>query len=334
MAGAGLVVGRLAPGVGLAAVVAAGAFLATQWLPGAVGPVLVAVVVGLVVGNLIVLPARVRPGLAFATRRLLRAGVVLLGAKLSLGDVAAVGLRSVGMIVACMAVAFVAVGLGARLLHVPPRLAVLLAVGTAVCGNSAIVATSPIIEADERDISFAVGTITVLGTVALLVFPAVGHALAMGDTTFGYWAGLAVNDTSQVLATSAAYSAAALEVATVVKLVRNALMAPVLLGVAWWARRHGEPTAATPRGAAREAMPLFVLGFLALAALRSTGALSADVADILGDLATVLVTVAIAAVALGTRWSGLRTVGAAPFVTAATATVALAIVAWTLAAAL
>src|SRR5690606_27919571 len=117
--------------------------------------------------------------------------------------------------------AFGIVGLVARAFGVETRLALLLAVGTAVCGNSAIVATAPVIDAEDREIGIAVGTITMFGTVALFVFPVVAFALRMADSVFGFWAGLSINDTSQVVAAAAAYSAEALEPATVVKLVRN-----------------------------------------------------------------------------------------------------------------
>jgi uncharacterized integral membrane protein (TIGR00698 family) len=300
-----------------------------------VNPVLVAVVLGLVLGNVVALPARTRAGIDLAAKRLLRIGVVLLGARLSLGDVAAIGLPSVGVVLACMAAAFACVALGARLTGIPPRLAVLIAVGTAVCGNSAIVATAPVVDAEEREISFAVGTITIFGTLALLLFPLAGHVAGMPDRAFGFWAGLSINDTSQVVATGAAYSEEALAIATVVKLVRNALMAPLILGIAWWANRRGAgaPGEDAKRGA-RKAFPLFLLGFLALAALRSAGVLGAAAAAPLTTLATVLITIAIAAVGLGTSVARLRTVGAAPFLVGMSAAVVLALVGAMLASAL
>ena len=124
-------------------------------------------------------------------------------------------------------------------------------------------ATAPVIGARGRDVAYAVAIVTLFGTCAVFVYPAIGHALGLSDASFGLWSGTAINDTSQVVAASAAYSPGALEVATVVKLIRNALMAPLLIGIAWsWAR-----TAASADGAAgdtsagiRKAVPLFVLG--------------------------------------------------------------------------
>ena len=126
----------------------------------------------------------------------------------------------------------------ARLVRVDDRLAVLIAVGSAVCGNTAIVATAPVIGARAREVAYAVATITLFGTLAVFLYPTIGHALGLSQPSFGLWAGVAVHDTSQVIATGAAFGPEALDVATVVKLIRNALMAPLLfLIAAVWASR-------------------------------------------------------------------------------------------------
>ena len=122
------------------------------------------------------------------------------------------------------------------------RLATLIGVGTAICGNTAIIATAPVIKAEDRDVSFAVATITLFGTAAVIVFPLLGHALGMSDVLFGHWAGAAVNDTSQVTATGFSYSVEAGETATIVKLTRNTLMVPVIFFAGTWiaTRQLGE----------------------------------------------------------------------------------------------
>jgi uncharacterized integral membrane protein (TIGR00698 family) len=191
------------------------------------------------------------------------------------------------------------------------RLAILLAVGAAVCGNTAVVATSPVIGARPRDTAYAVATVTLFGTIAVFAYPLIGHAAHLGDPVFGLWSGIAINDTSQVVAASAAYSPGAFEVATVVKLIRNALMAPLLLGIAWaWGRRTGE--AGDTRTGLRRAVPLFVLGFLALSALRSVGVVDAGLATTFEAIARALVLVALAAVGLSVRLDDLRRVGPKP----------------------
>lgn len=318
---------RNGPGLLLSVTVAAVAVVAARFLPSTIGSVLVAVLLGLAIGNVTRLPESIGPGLGVASERVLRIGVVLLGARLTFADVAAIGAPAVGVVVLTMTAAFLSVAVASRIAGIPPKLAILIGVGTAVCGNSAIVATSPIIDAEDREISFAVATITIFGTAALLLFPLLAAVVDMPDRVFGFWAGLSINDTSQVVAAGAAFSDEALEVATVVKLVRNAFMAPLILLIAWWSARTTARTSdADVRGSAMKAFPLFLVGFLALAALRSVGVLSDEVGADLGTAAALLITVAIAAVGLSTRIDALRKVGLRPFLVGFGAAVTLAIV--------
>ncbi|MBA2718436.1 MAG: putative sulfate exporter family transporter [Chloroflexi bacterium] len=286
--------------------------LAAGFLPSVVSEVTIAILIGLVVGRLpAVRSVALQPGLRVAAERFLRFGIVLLGAKLSVQQIAGIGLPAAAIIAATMIAALVVVLGLSRLAAVDGRLAVLLAVGAAVCGNSAVVATSPVIGARPRDTAYAIATVTLFGTIAVFAYPLIGHAAGLGDAVFGLWSGIAINDTSQVVAASSAYSAGAFEVATVVKLIRNALMAPLLLGIAWaWHRRTGE--AGDTRAGLRRAVPLFVLGFLVLSALRSVGAIDAGLAASLEGVARALILVALAAVGLNVRLEDLRAVGPKP----------------------
>jgi uncharacterized integral membrane protein (TIGR00698 family) len=251
------------------------------------------------------------PGLKFAAERLLRLGIVLLGAKLSVQQIAGIGLPAAAIIAVTMAAALTIVLVLSRLAKVDSRLAVLLAVGAAVCGNSAVVATAPVISARARDVAYAVATVTLFGTIAVFVYPLIGHTAHLGDAIFGLWAGIAINDTSQVVAASAAYSPGAFEVATVVKLIRNTLMAPLLVAIAWtWNRRTG--SSGDTRAGLRRSVPLFVLGFLALSALRSIGLVDAGLATTLETAARALILVALSAVGLNVRLEELRSVGPRP----------------------
>ena len=319
----------IAPGLAAAVLLAVIATALATVTPNVIGPVLIAVLLGLAVRNLLSLPAVLGPGLSVATKRVLRIGVILLGARLSLGDVLSLGSMALWIAITCMTVAFLTVAILARLLRVPTRLAVLLGVGTAVCGNSAIMATSPVIDAEDREIGFAVGTITLFGTTALLLFPLVGRLLELPDEVFGFWVGLAINDTSQVVAAGATYSPRALEVATVVKLVRNALMAPLIVLIAWWSIRSRVRTAQVEggevRSAALKAFPLFVLGFLVVAALSSFGVISERAASMAGDASSFLIVTAIAAVGLTTDLREIRSVGLRPVLVALGAAAVLAV---------
>jgi len=315
-------VAGLVPGLLLATALAWLAILAHGFLPPRLGsvlsPVLLAILAGLVVGNLRGLPREFEPGIRFAYRRVLSAAIVLLGASLSLAAIAAIGAKALIMIVVLIALALVLThGLG-RVLGVSPKLATLLGVGTAVCGNTAISAAAPVIGAKDHDVSIAIATNTLFGTFAVFLYPVLGRLLGFDDAVFATWVGTAVNDTSQVVATGFAYSERAGELAITVKLTRNALMVVVIVVVG--VLHRGE------RGAeigllhsVRKSIPLFVLGFLALSVLNTAGVL-----DWLGELlgrpiqsdartvAKFLTVVALAGVGLGTKVSTLRETGLKP----------------------
>jgi uncharacterized integral membrane protein (TIGR00698 family) len=214
-----------------------------------------------------------------------------------------------------MTIAFTFALVAGRIAKLPRRLAILIGVGTAVCGNSAIVATAPVIEAEEREVSFAVATITLFGTLAVFAFPLIGHLLGLPPGVFGIWAGVAVNDTSQVLAASAAYAPDSRDIATVVKLVRNTLMAPLIVLIAWWwGRQYSSSTKDTEvRAGALRAFPLFVLGFLFMALLRSAGVIDRGLAAPIDEVAKACILVALAGVGLSTRLGPLRSIGPRPF---------------------
>lgn len=289
------------------------------FLPSIVAEVTVAILLGAIVAAVAGRRmATLDPGLRFAAQRILRLGIVLLGARLSLAEIARIGLPATGIIIVTMAVSFGVVLLVARLVRVERRLAVLIAVGTAVCGNTAIVATAPVIGARAREVAYAVATITLFGTLAVFLYPAIGRAFAIEQPAFGLWSGIAVHDTSQVIATSAAFGPVALDVATVVKLIRNALMAPLLLLIAavwaWRAEGTAQPdgNAASVRSGVRRAVPFFVLGFLALAALRSIGVIGADQAASMDAIARACILVALAAVGMSIRFGELREISWRP----------------------
>ncbi|MEM1202693.1 MAG: putative sulfate exporter family transporter [Acidobacteriota bacterium] len=304
------------------------------------GEVIFAVLLGLVLGNVFPLPESSRSGIRFAFHTLLRWAIVLLGARLSLGEVASIGVKALGMVVILMTLALlVAHGLG-RVLGVPPRLASLIGVGTSVCGNSAISATAPVIGARDDEVSFAVATNTLLGTLAVFLYPLIGAALGFGDAAYGTWAGTAVNDTSQVVAAGYAFSDGAGDIATTVKLTRNALMGVVIVVMGLLYSRS-ETAEATPFARRlRQSVPPFVLGFLALALLRTfgvldaaSGALGIDVVATLGAVAKGLILMALAGVGLGTRAAVLRKTGPRPFVLGlatalATSGASLLLIAW------
>jgi uncharacterized integral membrane protein (TIGR00698 family) len=268
-----------------------------------------------------------------ASRYALRLGITLLGARLTLGQLLSTGAASILGIVLVVSVALALGTWLARRVGLVPPLSALITVGMAICGNSAILALSPIIGAKHRDTAYAVSTITIFGLIGVLLLPVIGRLFHMSDPVFGTWAGLAVNDTAQVVATGYAFSPGAGDVATVVKLTRNLAILPVLLGATWFVARTAASSAEGPTAAAgptpsrlalvSRAVPWFVVGFVVVAGLRSAGLLDVPVpgggtlADLCSTLAALLILVALAGVGMATDVRSLRAVGGRPFVLAA-----------------
>ncbi|MDH4176431.1 MAG: putative sulfate exporter family transporter [Thermoleophilia bacterium] len=318
VSGAGLRTAAAAAAIGL------GVFALSQAvLPGEVPSVTVALLVGLALGSF--LP---ETGVAaMIVRRLLPLAIVLIGLQVSLGQIRALGLETLALVVAGLGVGLV-VALGvARAVGVPRRLGTLLALGTAVCGNTAIVSAAPIIRARREEIAYAVATITAFGTAAVLVLPPLGHLLGLDDTQFGIWAGVGVNDTSQVVATAFAFSDPAGQTATIVKLVRNMFLGVVLVGVSVLSPDARDADEPHRRVTPRLRIPWFVWGFLAAASLGSLEALPGSVVDASEHVSKALVLVVMAAVGLSTRLGAMRAVGARPFVVGLVAMSCLSLVA-------
>lgn len=312
---------RVLPGLLLAAAIGLTAhFAAVLAFPYALAigfEVPLAMLLGLLVINLAGAPAWSVPGIQFSTRTVLKLGIILLGLRLNLETVALIGADAIGLVLCTMGAALTFAVVVGRRLGVERRVSVLIGVGTAVCGNSAIIAAAPVVKASEREVSSAVATITVFGTAAVFIFPLVGHLMDLDVLAAGLWAGAAVPDTAQTIAAGAGYSAVGRDVATVVKLLRNVLMVPLVLLLAWaWSRRAEGPgvRSQATRHSALQAFPFFLLGFLALAVVRSARLVDPEtIADV--DVVTrACFVVALAGLGMQTRLGHLRSAGPRPFV--------------------
>src|SRR5918993_3759116 len=227
------------------------AILASQGLTGSspVSGVPVAIVLGLLLRNLLPLPAALGPGLKFATTTVLRLGIVLVGIRLSMFDVLKLGLAGLPVVLAAIATGMVFVTWFNRKLGLPPRLGTLVAAGTSICGVTAIVSTAPAIDADEREVAYAVANVVAFGLFGMLVYPYLAHALLTRSETIGLFLGTAVHDTSQVVGAALTYKQVygddvVLRTATVTKLTRNIFLAVVIPVLTWMhlrsqARRTG-----------------------------------------------------------------------------------------------
>jgi uncharacterized integral membrane protein (TIGR00698 family) len=312
-------IGQYVPGLALLAAIAAPALFVQQQIivsgKTVASAVAVAIVLGVLLRNLVGLPAACKSGVSLAVKRLLRVGIALLGAQLSLGQVLSTGATALFVVAACIVLAILVVRFISMRMGLSDRLGTLLGVGTSICGVSAIVATAPAIEAKQEETSLAVATITVFGLLAVVVYPLLGRLLGLSDVVFGTWAGTAVNDTSQVVATGLIYSQRAGEVATVVKLTRNLFMAPVIVVLSTWYLRRGEQAAGKgQKGISwKSAVPGFVLGFVAMAVLNSLGVFPPMALDLIKTASSWLIVAALAGVGLETNLASLKTIGFRPF---------------------
>lgn len=245
-----------------------------------------------------------RPGLDLASGPLLQLSVVLLGARISLGEVLAVGARSLPVMLGTLGVCLLLAAVAGRLLGVSRDLRTLIGVGTGICGASAIAAVTPAIRPRNDDVAYAMSTIFLFNIVAVLCLPQLGHLLGLGQEAFGLLAGTAVNDTSSVVAAAGAYGPEAVRHAVVVKLARSLMIIPVVLVLS--IRHRG------PRMHRARLVPWFLLGFLAVAALNTAGHIPAHLGEALHHVALLCVAVAMAAIGLRTDVTGLRRAGIRP----------------------
>jgi uncharacterized integral membrane protein (TIGR00698 family) len=240
--------------------------------------VLWAIVFGLLVTNTVGLHRVFRPGVQ-TYEFWLKVGIVALGVRFVLGDIVKLGGISLVQILVDMVVAGAIILAAARLFGLSGKLGSLLAIGTSICGVSAIVAAKGAIRARNSDVGYAIAAILALGAVALFTLPLLGHGIGLTDHEFGLWAGLAVDNTAETTATGYLYSEQAGKIAVLVKSTRNALIGFVVLGFAlYWASR-GQADHIAPGLRARasfiwEKFPKFVLGFLAVSAIATAGWLS------------------------------------------------------------
>jgi uncharacterized integral membrane protein (TIGR00698 family) len=254
------------PGLVAAALGLGGAMLAHQLLP-AIGVLTWAVALGMVAGNTGLLPRVAKQALAAVTKRLLRIGIVLLGFAVSFGAIMALGVGTVALVAGTLVVTLVVTTWLGNRMKLGAARSLLIGTGFAICGASAIAAMEDTAGADEDDVAVGIAMVTLFGTVAMVLLPLLAGPLGLSDLQFGIWAGASIHEVGQVVAAAGAGGAAVVAIAVVVKLTRVLLLAPVVATVSVRKRMAGQETA----GKRPPIVPLFVLGFLACVALRSTG---------------------------------------------------------------
>jgi uncharacterized integral membrane protein (TIGR00698 family) len=290
--------------------------------------VLWAIVFGLVVSNSIGVPRVFRAGVD-TYEFWLKVGIVLLGVRFLLGDVVKLGVVSLVCVALELAVAIAIMTALGRAFRLPPKLISLLAIGSSICGVSAIIAAKGAIDADDEDASYAIAAILALGAVSLFVFPVVGRAFGMSDQAYGLWVGLAVDNTAEATAAGALYSDAAGKFAVLAKTARNATIGFVVLAYAiYWSRRS--PGAGTQIRSKRaflwQKFPKFVLGFLVISALATVGAFTSGEMVDLANLSRWAFLLTFAGVGLRTNVSELSKQGWRPLIVGIVGECAIAVV--------
>jgi len=301
------------PGLLLAATLAVVAQRVGDLIP-LLGAPVAGILLGVALSHFLRRRTMMRPGIDVAAKYVLQISVVLLGAQLSLAQVADVGLSSMpvmmGTLLACLLVAHF-VG---RWLGVDSDLRTLIGVGTGICGASAIAAVSPVIRARSSTVAYAISTIFCFNIMAVLLFPPLGHVLGLSQEAFGLFAGTAVNDTSSVVAAATTYGSQATDHAVVVKLTRTLMIIPISLALGV-TTRSATPTIERRPHLARRTLglvPWFLIGFLLLAAMKTSGALPQAVEGPLESTSIFLITVALGAIGLSTNFAAIRKAGSRP----------------------
>lgn len=329
---------RQAPGLLAAAALAAAALPAADALSRRfpVSGILLALVGGMILSNTVLrgpLRAALSPGLELAAKKALRLGIVLVGLKLSLRELWALGAAGIPLVLLLVAGAIALTLLLSRRLGVPDRMGILAAASTSICGVTAAAAVAPAIEADEKEVAYTVANVTLFGSLATVLYPPLAHALlGASPASAGFFLGGSIHDTSQVMAAAFTYGdlyrdEAAVKAATLVKLARaSCLLGVVPLLALLHARRAGTAGKKVPL---KKLFPVFVIGFLAMAALRTAGDATAGSGTALGFLAPerwsaavkwaggsaaqALLATALAGVGLSTDFRKLRELGLRPF---------------------
>jgi len=312
--------GGVWPGLVLVGVIT-GAGYSLREMPGLVifSPMILAVIIGMLFANTVGVAANTKEGIRFSQKTLLRLAIVLLGFQLTVDQAASIGLGGFGIIAVTLVTTFLFTLGVARLLGVERRLAQLIAAGTSICGASAIVAANAVTNARDEDVAYAVASITLFGTVAMLAYPLLGALAGLDQNAFGLWAGASIHEVAQVIGAAFQYGAQAGEAGTVSKLTRVALLAPMVFAMGFAARRSGGG-----ESGARPPMPWFVLGFVAVVLWNSFVGLPDTVRPLVVFVTTLMLTMGLAAMGLNANVSEIRSRGLAPLLLALSAFVFIA----------
>lgn len=285
-----------------------------------VGASVIALFIGMFLNPFIGKIGYVKPGIKFTSKKVLKFAIVLLGASLSIQTVLKVGKMSLLVMAFTLLTCFGGGYIVGKLLGLNWKLSNLISAGTGICGGSAIAAIAPVIDAEDRDIAYAMSATFLFDMAMILLFPIMGRALGLSDIAYGLWAGTAVNDTSSVVAAGYAFSEAAGDFATMVKLTRTLSIIPTVLIFAAIQVRLLRKEAKDREAVGGKKIkilslfPWFIAGFVALAVVNSFGVIPASVSSAAKDLSKFLMVAALASIGLNTSFKDMKKSGVAPMI--------------------
>ena len=304
-----LIIQNYLPGILLTVLIAVPAWLIGQAVPVIGSPVL-AILFGIII-NTWKRPELFEKGISFTSKKLLQYSIILLGFQMSLFQVFKVGKLTLTLMVFTLAATFLTAYFAGKMLKLKGNTVILIGVGTAICGGSAIAATAPVIHAGDEEVAHAVSTIFLFNVIAAFLFPFLGHMLGMNDHTFGLWAGTAVNDTSSVVAAGYSFSNAAGNLAVIVKLTRTLMIIPITLVLSFYVSQN--KTRGNDRGYnISKVFPWFVIGFLAASICSTFIPAVAYIGAFLAEAGKFIIAMAMSAIGLNTNLVKLLKNGRTP----------------------
>ena len=303
-------------GIAICFAVAGVSVLLEELIPGGLlGASIIALFTGTII-NSFFHPAWIKPALKFTSKKILKAAIILLGASLSVSTIVSVGKMTFFVMIFTFAMCFGGGYVIRKLFGLNWKLSNLISAGTGICGGSAIAAIAPVIDADDKDIAFALSSTFLFDMAMIALYPLMGKALGMSDIAYGIWAGTSVNDTASVVASGYAFSEAAGDFATMVKLTRTIAIIPTVLVFAWIGIRiKKKEMIASGDGKKVNMMkiiPWFIGGFLLLAVANSLGCIPAAVSGVMKTASKFLMVTALAAIGLSTSITDFKKAGLAP----------------------
>ena len=303
-------------GVAICFAVAGVSVLLEHLIPGGLlGASIIALFMGTII-NSFFHPTWIRPALKFASKKILKLAIILLGASLSIGTIMSVGKMTFFVMIFTFAMCFGGGYLVRKLFGLNWKLSNLISAGTGICGGSAIAAIAPVIDADDKDIAFAMSSTFLFDMVMVALYPLMGQALGMSDIAYGIWAGTSVNDTASVVASGYAFSEIAGDFATMVKLTRTIAIIPTVLVFAYIGTRIKQKELKQANEGKKvnllKIIPWFICGFLLLAILNSVGCIPVAVSGIMKSASKFLMVTALAAIGLGTSITDFKKAGLRP----------------------